>query len=62
MACLCLSLGGGPFGAGGPYGQSVDPEEILRTFFGGRDSPFGFRSASGGFEDFSQAQQVIGFF
>lgn len=36
----------------------MDPEDILKTFFGGRDSPFGFATSSRGFEDFNEIQQV----
>ena len=36
----------------------MDPEDILKTFFGGRDSPFGFATSSRGFEDFNEVQQV----
>ena len=50
--------GGNPFSGGNPFGQNVDPEDILKTFFGGRDSPFGFATSSRGFEDFNEIQQV----
>lgn len=36
----------------------MDPEDILKTFFGGRDSPFGFATSNRGFEDFNEVQQV----
>lgn len=50
-------LGGNPFGGGSPFGQSVDAEEILRSFFEGRDSPFGgFQTRSGGFSEYEQVQ------
>ena len=54
----CLSGGGNPFGARSPFGQNIDPEDILKSFFGERGSPFGFGTSSGGFEDFNQVQQV----
>ena len=56
----CIA-GAGPYGAGGPFGQgqTFDPEDILKSFFGGRDSPFGsFRSGGMDFEDGSQMMQV----
>ena len=54
----CFSGGGNPFGARSPFGQNIDPEDILKSFFGERGSPFGFGASSGGFEDFNQVQQV----
>ena len=54
----CFSGGGNPFGARSPFGQNIDPEDILKSFFGERGSPFGFATSSGGFEDFNQVQQV----
>ena len=55
----CFSGGGNPFGARSPFGQNIDPEDILKSFFGERGSPFGFgASSSGGFKDFNQVQQV----
>ncbi|CAH3171002.1 unnamed protein product, partial [Porites evermanni] len=52
--------GGNPFGARSPFGQNIDPEDILKSFFGERGSPFGFgASSSGGFEDFNQVQQYV---
>lgn len=56
---MCF-LGGNPFGGGSPFGQSVDAEEILRSFFEGRDSPFGgFQTRSGGFSEYEQVQVWI---
>jgi len=49
--------GQNPFGGGGAAG--FDAEDILKSFFGGRDGPFsGFRTAGMDFEDLQQAQQV----
>ena len=47
---MTLSTGGNPFGAG------FDPEDILKSFFGGRSGPFG--AAGTGFDEFGQVQQV----
>ncbi|XP_020906435.1 dnaJ homolog subfamily A member 3, mitochondrial isoform X1 [Exaiptasia diaphana] len=47
--------GQGPFGGGA---AGFDAEDILKSFFGGRDGPFsGFRTAGMDFEDLQQAQQ-----
>lgn len=52
-------LGGNPFGGGSPFGPGVDPEEILNAFFRERDSPFGFATRSGGFDNnYTEVQQV----
>ncbi|KAK3755697.1 hypothetical protein QZH41_008940, partial [Actinostola sp. cb2023] len=49
-----FSGGQGPFGGA----QGFDAEDILKSFFGGRDGPFsGFRAAGTDFEDLHQAQQ-----
>ncbi|XP_078369632.1 dnaJ homolog subfamily A member 3, mitochondrial-like isoform X2 [Oculina patagonica] len=53
------AAGGNPFGGGSPFGQNVNAEEIFRSFFGGRDSPFGFQSAAGGFGEYEQVQQHV---
>ncbi|XP_074619530.1 dnaJ homolog subfamily A member 3, mitochondrial-like isoform X2 [Acropora palmata] len=53
------ATGGNPFSGGNPFGQNVDPEDILKTFFGGRDGPFGFATSSRGFEDFNEIQQHV---
>ena len=54
-----LLSGGNPFGGGSPFGEGVDAEEILKAFFGGRDSSFGFGTGSRGFgSDFQEIQQV----
>ena len=52
---LCF-LGGNPFGGGGPFRQDINAEEIFKSFFGGRDSPFGFQTAGGGFGQYEQVQ------
>ena len=46
--------GQNPFGGAAGF----DAEEILKSFFGGRDGPFGGFRTTGDFEDFQQAQQV----
>ena len=54
--------GGSPFGAGRPFGQATDAEEIFKSFFSGRDNPFGFASGGRGFDNFTDVQQVSAFF
>ncbi|XP_020601247.1 dnaJ homolog subfamily A member 3, mitochondrial-like isoform X2 [Orbicella faveolata] len=54
------AAGGNPFGGGSPFGQSVDAEDIFRSFFEGRGGSFGgFQTSTGGFSDYEQVQHVI---
>ena len=59
IVCFYIS-GGNPFGGfgGGSSFRQQDAEEILKSFFGGRDSPFGFPSGGRGFDNFTDVQQV----
>lgn len=55
--CAFLAIGGNPFGGGSPFGQSVDAEDIFRSFFEGRGGSFGgFQTSTGGFSDYEQVQ------
>ncbi|XP_022799708.1 dnaJ homolog subfamily A member 3, mitochondrial-like [Stylophora pistillata] len=54
------SLCGNPYGDGNPFGEGIDPEDILKSFFRGGDNPFGFGTRSGGFgSDFQEIQQHV---
>ncbi|PFX19873.1 DnaJ-like subfamily A member 3, mitochondrial [Stylophora pistillata] len=55
-----LKISGNPYGDGNPFGEGIDPEDILKSFFRGGDNPFGFGTRSGGFgSDFQEIQQHV---
>lgn len=57
FCCLIVGSGAGnPFSGGGSFG-GMNPEDILKSFFGGNTGPFGATGAnfsSGGFQETAQ--------